>query len=331
MKEKKSLYFFPCQNTDRPMNPYSNNFKDSIENYYHIIEKDRIQKSGIRFLLLLRAFSADIYVLNWIESIKGGFSNFPLFVASYLALIIMRFRRKQIVWMFHNIHPHFGENMYSQKIQTFLFNNSSLIISHSKDAFEYAQSMAKCPVKYIAHPIKTIDENLCEDININHRSNVIFIWGNILPYKGIPEFLSFYSSHQCDLRIHIIGKCSNNILENKINSFCNDKVIYENRRADYSEISSLIKNSRYVLFPYIGESISSSGALIDTIVMGGIPVGPNKGAFKDLKEEGVCITYNNNDNLLKILSEFPEKIDYLSFIKNNSWNHFGKFFYNHVK
>lgn len=47
----------------------------------------------------------------------------------------------------------------------------------------------------------------------------------------------------------------------------NSNVVYENRRASFGEIAKQVCLSKYVLFPYVGNSISSSGALIDTLVL----------------------------------------------------------------
>ena len=67
--------------------------------------------------------------------------------------------------------------------------------------------------------------------------------------------------------------------------------------------------------------------------MNGIPVGPNKGAFIDLAKENLCITYNNYNELFKILSEnkLVNHNNNKSFIENNSWEKFGTFLQESIK
>jgi len=130
----------------------------------------------------------------------------------------------------------------------------------------------------------------------------------------------------------LIGGCKDQNLDAKIRDVATDNVVYENRKADFNEIAAQCKKAKYVIFPYIGDSISSSGVLMDTLLMGGTPVGPNRGAFADLAAEGCCITYNNidevfcyptDDNNCKRLDE--KRIE--SFIENNSWSAFGSWIY----
>ncbi|WP_194968036.1 hypothetical protein [Klebsiella pneumoniae] len=60
----------------------------------------------------------------------------------------------------------------------------------------------------------------------------------------------------------------------------------------------LIEDSKCVLFPYKSGSISSSGALMDTIALGGVAIGPDVGAFKDLEKKGYA-------RLFLIILKFP--------------------------
>lgn len=287
----KKCVFFPFSTKS---NPYCENYRNALLEYVEVINQDRKYEGNIRYQLLKSSFSADIYILNWLESISWGIKGLFLLLFSYISLLIIWLRGKKIIWMFHNIHPHSGENLYSQIIQDFLFKRSTCIITHSKEAMDYAKRKASCPVYYFCHPVTHKEYQLTEKCACD-----VFIWGLILPYKGIPEFLNLVQG--LDYTIRIIGQCKSPELEKRIDEMCGEKIVFENRRADFDEIASWCQASRFVVFPYIGNSISSSGALIDTITMGGIPVGPNCGAFRDLETEGVCLTYNDESGLLNIL------------------------------
>ena len=65
---------------------------------------------------------------------------------------------------------------------------------------------------------------------------------------------------------------------------------------------------------------------MDTLAMGGNPIGPNKGAFRDLQEEGVCLCYNDYDELIDIINNetilsVKERED---FVAKNSWSRFAE-------
>lgn len=320
----KKLFLFPIRSTT---NPYINNFYNALSPFFDMAQKGKRAQNNARFKLLINSFSSDIYCLNWIESIAGSLSGFILFLVSFLALFFIKIGNNKIIWMFHNIHPHTGENIYSKIIQRFLFNYADLIVTHSCQAAEYAKMHAKNKVLYYCHPFSPLNINI-KDFDGNTESVDIFIWGNILPYKGIPEFIEKMEKYPLNKSIKILGFCRDQALDQRIRTIVerNPNIKYENRRAEFSEIAVMIKRSKYVLFPYSGGSVSSSGALIDTIQLGGIPVGPNMGAFRDLNSEGLCLVYNDYDELFRILNSEIKLDEFrrVSFINNNTWEDFAK-------
>lgn len=324
----QKLYFFPPFLERTPdTNPYSGNYKESLCRFFDVVEKDYKHKGFARVAFVQKAFLADVYVLNWIESVGKGIKNLPLFLASYLGILIILLRRKKIVWMLHNIHPHSGENFYSKALQNLLYKHSTAIVTHSKAAKEYAERRATCRVEYVCHPVIKYPQN-----SQNKKDIDILIWGAILPYKGIGEFITLPEVQDSSLVIKIVGKCKDSTLYDTITSCCNSHISFENRFAEIDDLVKLCQRSRFVLFPYLTESVSSSGALIDTVAMGGTPVGPSVGAFKDLEEEGVCITYRDKSDMLRVLSNnatISEKAR-RSFIENNSWESLGEKIYNIV-
>ena len=327
------LYYYPPANGKGGYgNPYSINYKASMESYYDVLEADNAPQE-YRMLgqyILKRAFQADIYVFNWLENI----ANYRLPVLQWLfiviALAVIRFRRKRIVWMFHNIHPHSGITFYSKTIQWLLFRFSSLIVSHSQEAAEYAQEKATCRVVYKCHPIKCFDESELKYDGRLFPCDVL-IWGSILKYKGIEEFVALPEVQKSKLKIRIIGSGKDKELVSRIRRYCNDHIIFEEKRASFSEIAAYCRNAKFVLFPYIGNCVSSSGALIDTIAFGGMPVAPNIGAFKDLEKEGVCKIYKSKEEMMEILLSPKSVIDKEKFIEENGWDSFASFFYHQLQ
>lgn len=319
--ERQKLFFFPSEPVTGYQNPYCNHFKDSLCEFFDVIDNNKKSAFKRVFTFIINSFKADVFIVNWLESVIFWRHGFIQFILAVISLFIVKRRKKKIIYMLHNKHPHDGKNIFTEYIQKWMFENASVIISHSKETAEYAKCKAKGKVLYLCHPVA---ENLIRCNCVGHSSVDIFIWGAIVPYKGIAEFLSSGISQNKGLSVKIIGKCKDPELANTIYSYCTTSIIFENRHADYPEIACYCRNSKYVLFPYVGDCVSSSGALIETIVFGGTPIGPDKGAFKDLSEESVCITYRDYDELsmvlgrdLRISLEKRER-----FIKENSWSNF---------
>ena len=323
------LYFFPTRPAKGYNNPYCDNYKKAIQEFFEVEDDSKLPKA-LNYPLLHYSVRADVFVLNWIESaIFTKFGLLKCFLA-LLSLIIIQCRMKKIVWMLHNIHPHQGENWVTKSFERYLYRYADLIVTHSQEAAKYARGKAKCDVVYVCHPVEEIK---IDDYHKSVTSCDILIWGTVLPYKGIYELISQECVRTSGLRIRIVGICKDKALEKKINSKCNDNITYENRKISFPELKASVNSSRFVLFPYVGASVSSSGALIDTIVMGGNPVGPDMGAFRDLKEESVCLTYKDYPDIINLAkSEISIKEDRrISFISNNTWQNFAHMLYLKLK
>lgn len=323
------LFVYPQKKNGESKNPYIYNMEQTLSLSFEIVHKDFKHHYPQPLRFLLQSGKADVYVLSWLESSYWGKGGALRAIASLLGLLIIHFRKCKIVWIFHNIHPHEGENFWTKHTQKLLFKWSTFIIAHSKEAAEYAKKYSACQVYYRCHPLiphnyPNIEEKVAECD--------FLIWGNIFPYKGVLEFISNPLCKKTGVRILIKGKCDDEVLRKQIEEQATENILFENRSLCFDELASQINKSKYVVFPYVGESISSSGVLIDTIQMGGVPVGPKRGAFSDLAEQGCCITYDNisevfnlplDDNERLRLNEFQVK----DFLRNNTWEAMGKWMY----
>lgn len=326
---RSRVYYYPPASKGGYANPYSANYKEALGRYFEVLDKKNKPSIALGLSFFLNAFRADIYVINWLESVVFLSLGRLQYIFVCLGLWIIKLRKKKIVWMLHNIHPHQGENILSRKIQAILYDSADLVISHSQEAAAFAKGKAKGHVLYVCHPVKPFH---IKAVEITMDSEVL-IWGAISPYKGVKEFLCEVRKRNSDMSIHIVGKCNEPLLAESIQELCGKNVLFENRRASFEELAGLIQHTKYVLFPYTGDCVSSSGALIDTIALGGLPVGPNKGAFKDLSQEGVCRVYQDYDELFSILESSSNidksKID--DFIVKNSWEAFAGFLYKNLQ
>lgn len=322
----KILHYYPAlPKNGKYANPYSSNYRTALSKYFKITDTRPLKGFLLPLQLAFAAWRADIYIFNWIENFPYKHFRCVQYHLLILCFRIIKMRGKKLVWMFHNIHPHADANKYTESIMAYLLSNASLIIAHSREAADYAQQKAVCKVIYRCHPIVPFSDSKSVEFCSKKKYDVL-IWGSILPYKGIPEFLSYLNSIHSQLSVLVVGKSKDEGLTKSIQAECNELISYSDRRLEFKDLENLIKGSSYVVFPYIGGSVSSSGALIDTIAMGGNPVGPNKGAFKDIAKEGCCHVYNDYAELVSIL-ENDLKISKLSvstFIRENSWENFVK-------
>lgn len=325
------LFVFPTGGANPySKNPYVNNMKDSLAHYFNLVHPDSTSKLPRTLVLLRNSFRADGYILNWIEDSSNGRGGFIGAVFAFLSLLIIKTRNASIVWIFHNIHPHYGETRWSLLFRRFLFKHSSLIITHSIDALNFVSKHSSCKVVFKNHPIK---ETTYGEWEGELKNCDFFYWSDIVPYKGVLEFITNPNCHTSGKEIYILGKCNNEILRTQIQSASYGNVYFENRSADFDEICAQCKKAKYVIFPYIGDSLSSSGVLMDTLLMGGIPLGPNKGAFADLAAQGCCLTYNQIDEVFQLPTEEDQCIRLnpkavREFLDSNSWNAFGQWLYN---
>lgn len=321
------LFIYPQHKEKQTTNPYTNNMEWALSTQFDIVHPEYRKRLPQPFRFLLNSTTAEVYVLNWIESVAEGVKlSFLWGVMAWLSLKIVFFRKAKIVWIFHNLHPHGGETMWSRLIKKQLFQKATIIVSHSQEAAEYAKKYSKCPVFFKNHPVKIVKYDKWN--GMLHDCDY-YIWGNIYPYKGVVELLRNNNCRNSNRKILIVGKCDDEELRKTINSYCNQNIVFENRCADFNEIAAQCRKAKYVLFPYVGNSISSSGVLMDTLIMGGTPIGPNRGAFADLAEQGCCLTYKSLDDIFN----FPvneeaalrlNKDNIISFLNDNSWISFAK-------
>ena len=336
---KMKIYVSPSakRGTGYP-NAYFIQLKKGLESHFDVLEADNRPCLMQGTAMLRNAFKADVFLLSFVETM--AFQKLALLqsMMALLALRIMHSRRRKIVFIFHNIHPHKGENFLSRLLTGVLMKRSHLILSHSEAAAAYARDYLQArgldPGKAVfrPHPLR-LDLSNIPDRQDGDGAPVrdVLIWGDILPYKGVAEFLSKESVRNSGLRISVVGRCKDGTLASKIEEaiglFPQGRAEFRNERPGFDEIASLVRGSRHILFPYLPGSISSSGALMDTIAMGGTPVGPDAGAFRDLAADNLCLIYHDDDEMLDILKSGKTADPSVAreFLYSNSWPAFVSF------
>jgi glycosyltransferase involved in cell wall biosynthesis len=323
------VYFYPPKvppQRDIVINPYSINFMEALSLYCDVVNINSTANISI-LNLCKNIFNIDTIIFNWIENLgvrKAGKFQFILFL---FAFFVLKIRRVKIIWVFHNIHPHQGESKISKWTKQIMYRHSHLIVTHSKEAAKYLKAKTTCPIAFYHHPLNT---NLVKKENITHhslkKSIDLLIWGSIEPYKGILEFLKYLKDSNKKWKVKIAGKCTDSHYEKELKEYLSENISFENKKIPFCELKNLIDKSKYVIFPYLSSSVSSSGALMDTIVLGGNIIGPNKGAFNDLAKQNICNIYQRYDDISHIMSEEkpPTEKTIKGFIEENSWHVFSR-------
>jgi glycosyltransferase involved in cell wall biosynthesis len=318
------VYFYPPEfpvSRESNYNPYAKNFINGLRTVCDVVNEKSAKSSILD--LFRNLWKVDVVIFNWIENIGNrplGFIQFFLFL---IAFFLLKLRKARIVWVLHNIHPHNGDKAISKIVKSVMFSFSDLIIAHSTDALIYAKSKTIARVVFFHHPF-----NEFEYLKTNttcKKDYDLLIWGAIEPYKGILNFLEFYKKNDTHkLKIRVIGKCRDMKYLTQIERVISEGVDYENRKISFDELQGLIQRSSYVLFPYNSNSVSSSGALMDTLSLGGNVIGPEMGAFKDLEKEKLCFVFKSYCDVLQIVeSKKTIRLEEINaFAQANNWHLF---------
>lgn len=332
--KRKKAYLYPitARNGSSVYNPYLDNFLDSTKT--HLVYLNEHSPSNIGILNLYRYLGeADLLIFNWIEDLpekKGGIIQSVLFL---MLLKLLRFSRHKIIWTLHNKFTHSSKHLYLKKRIFFnLLRRSDIIITHSEEGIRFAESLhpgAASRMFYFPHPIVPIKRAPGND---TRKKYDILIWGTLAPYKAIDTFLESLALHNAlnRFRILIAGRASSPEFFSKIHKYENQNIQIKNQYIDNEELASMIKQSRVVLFTYSGDTVLSSGALIDSVAYGARVIGPNAGAFAEMGKEGVIRTYENFEELLTMLGQLDPTDDpgfqdrLRDYISAHTWPEFSK-------
>lgn len=328
-----NVYFYPPPYPpSRPVNhnPYSDNFRRYLGEQCYVI--NLFEARWALLDMLKHIFKFDVIIFNWIENIGYkplGFLQFALF---YVLFIILRVRRVKVLWIMHNIYPHEGEKFMSRAVKSLMYKHSSIIVTHSREALAYAKEKSDKRIVFFHHPTGHPVEYSKNDLEIKFD---ILIWGSIEPYKGVLEFLQYVVANNLRIKIKVIGSCKDdNYREDIERSIMNfPSIDFENRRASFDELKLLVSEAQFTLFPYCSRSVSSSGVLMDTLRFGGSVIGPNRGAFRDLKEEGLCFIFDNFKDVVEIVRKGVQidKRRLAKFLQMNTWPIFIEYLLKEIK
>jgi beta-1,4-mannosyltransferase len=310
-------------------NPYVLNLEASLSEKHTIINQNPNTKGVIELFIYL--FRTDIFFFNWIEDVslkRYGKLQSILFL---LFLFSAKILNKKIIWVLHNKYSHEKSNQRWTKFGfELMIKHSDLILTHSNAGIEFIKEQFPPffkKVKYIIHPIA----EMLPVVRNAEKKYDLLIWGTIHKYKGVIDFLKFAkdSPGLLNIKIMISGVCPDNEEKKQLDELMTDNIHHINDFQKIEDIAKLANQSRFVLFTYNSDSILSSGSLMDSIRMGAVVIGPDKGAFRDLKSFQFIKTFNTFDEISFIVEKYKSEnnlhiMELENFCHQNTWNLFGK-------
>lgn len=324
MNQKQKLLITPTPSKKSGM--YLSNLGRSLSDYYDVInfEKDYIKAPQE---LLKNILKADVFLLNWIENEPKKNHKIIRYLMIQIFFILSKLLQKKIVWTYHNLESHSGNNKLSLKLKEKLIEKSDLIIHHTRESECLTEKKKNF---YFFHPFETITKNP-QTTTFKYD---ILIWGNIAPYKKVAEFLKFVKNNKflSTQKVLVAGKANNKNYRKKLVQSLGNNVEFHNKYYSDKELAELHHHSRFVLFSHQGTSVLNSGQLVVSLGYNSNIIGPNKGAFKELSEYGLIYSYKDFTEIADIIQNYQpiDRNKQETFIKEHSWNKFAHAFYNRL-
>jgi hypothetical protein len=271
----------------------------------------------------------DILILNWIEDLpdkQGGIIQSIFFV---LQVFFLKVRKKKILWVMHNKLTHHPRNLRLKKwLFRFMLRKADVILTHAREGISFARKLTgndKLNIHFFPHPTIPAIYNVPAE-----KETDILIWGAVSPYKAVDKFLKFLLDNHLEnkYKIRITGKITPAEYRDKVLQYQQGNICIQDAFVEKAELEEIIRKSKIVLFTYAGDSILSSGALIDTLCLGARILGPDMGNFRDLAEAGMIDTYKDYHELPEkieiLLSEKDQFLDAaaLKYFEETSWERF---------
>ncbi len=329
------VYIYPItsRNNTGINNPYIDNLAEALGKHFSVLNRDLPSNKGV-FDLFKYIRETDYFLLNWIEDLPDKHMGFIQCLVFFILFPYIKIRGKKIVWTLHNKKSHTEKNTIIKSLLfKMLLNGSDAILTHAQEGLNsIPEGTSKV---YFPHPVKSDKRPLPSSQAVVFD---IIIWGSIAAYKGIDSFLEFIRKNH-DLNkynILIAGKIIDDTLQKYLEQLSEqyNNITVLNRFIENAELDQLILKSKIILFSYHTKSVLSSGALMDSLFYGKVIIGPDAGAFKDLAEEKIVLTYGDYPELMQIIDQvIGSEIDMQSlvrrtgeFLENNTWESFARKF-----
>jgi glycosyltransferase involved in cell wall biosynthesis len=255
-----------------------------------------------------------LFYLRWsvsskVQTIHFQWLPFEAIKADLIWLKLLQLFGKKIVLTVHNIVPHDTGSSYKE-YNTKIYKAVDNLIVHDTSAASILIREFKVPKGKISVVDLGVDFPDLPDFHWNLRQNRVVIFGHIKPYKGISEFIDKYGNFLLlkGIGISVVGRVDP-IVRQQFNLLDKDllkRLDFQDRFIDDSELSEILFNSRYAVFPY--KHITGSGALLRGIAHGCLPLGSKLKLFESYNSEvGFPLLFENKSELSEHLKKTLEE------------------------
>ncbi len=303
MKRPK-IYVYPDRSYSiRPdTNPYINDLVQALSADEVNVIRSKTAWLGV-IDIFLYVHRLDAVVFNWVEEVANRTMGYIQAIALLFLIPVLKLLGVKIIWTVHNKASHNPKNRrISAFFRKMLMDQADVRIAHAR---EDMQSYGSRTVKYHPHPFRRVESIPITPIHFNYD---VLIWGSILPYKGVREFLEFVHKYGHNkLRIHVQGKCPDLAYYQALQNLTTDSITLSNKFTSDEELKKLMHSSRTIVFTYRSESVLSSGALIESIANYKTVIGPDFGNFKDCQQAGIVYTFTGFHELIDLIYAIKEE------------------------
>jgi len=322
------VYVYP--NIDRQLmgsnNPYIQHLKEAIGR--NALDIDPAVSDKAFPDMLRKGFRSDMIILNWLENLPLRRMGMLQTIIAMIYIRLLKMKGTKIVWIKHNKISHSKKRFaISRMIQKTLAKCAHHIVTHSQDV-DLADTSK---LLYLPHPSNITPEAVLAPGTDDEPVIDLLIWGSLLPYKGVLEFLQFVENDAelRRLKIHIVGKSSADYWE-LLQKHQGNNVTMNNTFVEEQQLVQLFKRTRFILFTYNKKSVMSSGVLIDSLAACRKIIAPDCGAFTDMaRQHSFVHLYTDFSEIASLCRNHytDYALDYeevCSFVARNSWYNMGQ-------
>jgi beta-1,4-mannosyltransferase len=325
--DKYSVCIYPNISKTRlgSNNPYIEQLKTALNQQGLDVDPSSSRNAFTDFLK--KGIFSDMVVLNWIEDLPSRQMGLLQSIVLMAYIPLIKIRGAKVVWIKHNRVSHAQKWFRVRRmIQQLLGWFADHIIVHARDG----ETAGSKKTRFIPHPCNISPDGILLPGTEEVPAIDFLIWGSILPYKGVLEFLQYVENNSFfnTLTIYVVGKCEPGYWS-QLAPHAGKNIHIVNKFIEEDELKRLFKRTRFILFTYNKSSVLSSGVLVDSLVACKKIIAPDCGAFRDMAEQTPFVSLfpelSGIEDIYRLnVNNF--KLDYTrvrEFVAQNSWYKMG--------
>ncbi|WP_318568842.1 glycosyltransferase family 4 protein [Salinigranum marinum] len=299
---------------NRSGNPYQTNLAESLS-------ESVVFDTGDRFLPIHKTVrenqNVSIVHFHWLTPYileESLFKTVGRILLTFLQLVSLQIRGVKIVWTVHNVMSHQSDHPLLErwfkhvfirlKICDFMFIHCEKVSEQIVDEYQLADAHIRNRTQVISHGhyISNYENTISatearNSLGLDPEAIVFLFFGQIRPYKGIPNLIrQFKSFENSSANLLIVGNpVDESIKEEITNQALNDERIKTNFGFIPGDKIQIFMNSAdAVVLPY--NKITTSGSLILAMSFGRAIIAPRVGCIPELLDERGGLMYGVEDN-----------------------------------